>query len=292
MRLSEIYAQRPFCFSFEVYPPKTEAAAVAMRQHVDLLVRYQPGFISCTYGAGGTTQDQTLDICADILGRHKVPVMAHLTCVGSPKPMLLDWLVQARLRGITNIMALRGDPPKGQESFQAVEGGLSYANELVALIKKHEPGFGIGVGGYPEVHQEAPNAEVDLTNLKRKVDAGADAIISQLFYDNADFYRFQDKCLALGINIYNIPGILPITNFAQIKRISGLCKAAIPTALAESLEKHQADPEATAKIGIEHAIRQCEDLRKSGVPSIHFYVLNQSDATIRVLEQIGMSAES
>lgn len=290
MRLSEIYAQRPFCFSFEVYPPKTEAASVSMRQHVEKLVKYQPGFISCTYGAGGTTQDQTLDICSDIIASYKVPVMAHLTCVGSPVPMLLEWLAQARTRGITNIMALRGDPPKGQESFTAVEGGLSYANELVALIKQHEPGFGIGVGGYPEVHQEAPSAEADLINLKRKVDAGADAIINQLFYENADFYRFHEKCLKAGITIPNIPGILPITNFAQIKRITGLCKARIPQALAEDLEKHQADPEATAKIGIEHAIKQCEDLRKSGVPSIHFYVLNQSDATMRVLEQLGIRA--
>jgi len=292
MRLSQIYSSRPFCFSFEVYPPKSDAARESMEQHVAKLVRYQPGFISCTYGAGGTTQGQTLDICTDILRRYQVPVMAHLTCVGSTIPALLDWLGQAKSRGITNIMALRGDPPKGQESFKPVDGGLSYGNEIVALIHKHFPEFGIGVGGYPEVHQEAPNAEIDLINLKRKVDAGADAVVCQLFYDNADFERFRDKCVKAGIKIPVIPGILPITNFAQIRRITSLCKAGIPAGLAAQLELHQNDLAATARIGVEHAARQCEQLRAAGAKSIHFYVLNQSDATMQVLEHLGIEAKA
>jgi len=292
MRLSQIYSSRPFCFSFEVYPPKSDAARQSMEQHVSRLVKYQPGFISCTYGAGGTTQGQTLDICSDILARYKVPVMAHLTCVGSTVESLLDWLGQAKKRGITNIMALRGDPPKGQESFTAVAGGLSYGNELVALIRKHHPDLGIGVGGYPEVHQEAPNAEIDLVNLKRKVDAGADAIVTQLFYENADFESFRDRCHKAGIRVPIIPGILPITNFAQIKRITSLCKAGIPEQLAKELEANQHDPIATAKVGVDHAARQCEGLRKGGAPSIHFYVLNQSDATMQVLERLGIEAKA
>ncbi len=292
MRLSQIYASRPFCFSFEVYPPKSDAARQSMEQHVAKLVRYQPGFISCTYGAGGTTQDLTLDICTNILKSYQVPVMAHLTCVGSTVPDLLAWLKLAKSRGITNIMALRGDPPKGQEAFRAVEGGLSHGNELVTLVRREYPEFGIGVAGYPEVHQEAPSAEVDLTNLKRKVDAGADAVITQLFYDNQDFERFREKCVKAGIKIPIVPGILPITNFAQIKRITALCKAGIPAALAAELETHQNDPEATAKAGVEHATRQCEQLRAAGAPSIHFYVLNQSDATMQVLEHLGIQAKA
>jgi methylenetetrahydrofolate reductase (NADPH) len=288
MRLKSIFSTGKPALSFEVYPPKTPAGYEAMYASVDRLMVFNPGFFSCTYGAGGSTQGPTLDICSEIMRRHGVPVMAHLTCVGSTVADLTAWLDQARDRGIANIMALRGDPPQGQESFTKVEGGLGYANELVGLIRSRFPDFGIGVGGYPEVHQEAPNASVDMDNLKRKVDAGADAVVTQLFYENTDFFRFRDQCAKAGISVPIVPGLLPIVNFPQVKRITSLCKARIPSELYEKLEASKDNPESTAAIGIRHAARQAEDLLKAGVPGVHFYVLNQSEATRKVLESLGM----
>jgi methylenetetrahydrofolate reductase (NADPH) len=289
MRLKSIFATGKPALSFEVYPPKTPAGYEAMYASVGRLMEFGPAFFSCTYGAGGSTQGPTLDICSEIMRRHSVPVMAHLTCVGSTVAELESWLSQARDRGIANIMALRGDPPQGQESFIRVQGGLGYANELVDLIRARFPGFGIGVGGYPEVHQEAADAATDLVNLKRKVDAGADAVVTQLFYDNDDFFRFRDKCHQAGIRIPIVPGLLPIVNFPQVKRITSLCKARIPSDLFEKLEAGKDNPEAAAETGIRHAAAQYAQLTRAGVPGVHFYVLNQSEAARRVLEAAGAS---
>lgn len=286
MKIAEIYQQSSFALSFEVYPPKTDSGREAMFRAVDHLVRYRPGFISCTYGAGGSTRDQTLEIVTEIARKHAQTTTAHLTCVGSTCEQLQKWLEDAVSRGVENIMALRGDPPRGQEQFQQVEGGLCYANELVALIRKHFPQLGIGVAGYPETHQEAPSPQADLTNLKRKVDTGADAVITQLFYDNDDFFRFRDQCAAIGIEVPIIPGILPITNYPQIQRISKMCKARIPESLSSALEKCKEDTKAQEDVGVEHATRQCEGLMKEGVSGIHFYVLNKSEATARVLDHL------
>jgi len=288
MRLSSIFNTAEPVLSFEVYPPRTEAGYQSMYASVDRLMAFRPGFFSCTYGAGGSTQGPTLDICTEIMQRHQVPVMAHLTCVGSTVAELEAWLDQARSRGVPNIMALRGDPPQGQEQFSKVEGGLGYANELVELIRSRYSNFGIGVGGYPEVHQEAPSPEADLANLKRKVDAGADAIVTQLFYENGDFFRFRDQCHRAGINVPIVPGLLPIVNFPQVRRITSLCKARIPAELHAQLEASKENPEAAATIGVEHAARQVEGLLAAGVPGIHFYVLNQSEATRQVLSSLGM----
>lgn len=288
MRLKSIFSSDKPALSFEVYPPKTPAGYESMYLSIERLMAFKPGFFSCTYGAGGSTQGPTLDICSEIMRRHGVPVMAHLTCVGSTVQELASWLDQARERKIPNIMALRGDPPQGQESFTRVEGGLGYANELVELIKARYPDFGVGVGGYPEVHQEAPNARVDMDNLKRKVDAGADAVVTQLFYENTDFLRFRDQCGRAGIRVPVVPGILPIVNFPQVRRITTLCKARIPSELFEKLEAGKDNPDAAAAIGIGHAARQVEGLLGEGVPGVHFYVLNQSEATRKVLESLGM----
>ena len=190
--------------------------------------------------------------------------------------------------GIQNIMALRGDPPQGQESFQQVEGGLSYANELVSLIREHSPNMGIGVAGYPEKHPEAPNLPTDLDNLKRKVDAGADAVFTQLFYENSNFFRFRDACRARDIAIPIVPGIMPITEFARIKRITSMCGAIFPTELASRLEAVQEDSAAQFEIGVNYAIEQCEQLLQAGVPGIHFYALNKSEACDRILAALGV----
>ena len=197
-----------------------------------------------------------------------------------------NWLNKAATAGVHNIMALRGDPPEGQENFTAVEGGLSYANELVELIREHYPDFGIGVGGYPEKHPEAPDMATDLTNLKRKVDAGADAIYTQLFYVNDKFLKWRDDCVAAGINIPIVPGIMPITDYKRIERITSLCGSEFPGDLAGRLEAVQDDAEAQFEIGVDFAIQQCRELMDAGVPGIHFYVLNKSKAAERILDAL------
>jgi methylenetetrahydrofolate reductase (NADPH) len=287
-RLKDLLSGKGPVWSFEVFPPKTPAGFESMYAAVDRLMAFKPAYFSCTFGAGGSTQGPTLDICSEIMRRHpQVATMAHLTCVGLKVEALLDFVRQARDRGITNIMALRGDPPKGQEGFRKTEGGLGYANELVAVIRNEFPDMGIGVGGYPETHQEATSPEDDLRHLKTKVDAGADAVVCQLFYDNADYYRFVDRCRKLGIQIPLVPGLLPIVNFPQIQRITSLCAAKLPKALYAELEKYKDDPGATAKIGAEHARRQTEDLISQGAPGVHFYVLNQAEAAHQVLTALG-----
>ena len=181
---------------------------------------------------------------------------------------------------------MRGDPPHGETAFQAVAGGFQYANELVAMIRGSFSTMGIAVGGYPEKHQQAPSMEIDLANLKRKVDAGADVVITQLFYNNADFFRFRDRCVELGINVPIVPGLLPVTNFKQIQRITSLCGAKLPTDFVQQLEVAGDDAEAQFQTGIEFAIRQTDELLSAGVPGIHFYVLNKSEATSQVLSGV------
>src|SRR5882724_3322011 len=220
MRLSAAYGTGKFGLSFELFPPKTPQGEVNLFEHVRRLVAYKPSFITCTYGAGGSTQDKTREIVARVHREFELPVATHLTCVGRTVDELRDYLRQAQTSGIENVVALRGDPPRGNSSFQAVAGGFSYANELVDLIHREFSGLGVAVAGYPETHQEALGPEADLANLKRKVDAGADVVITQLYYDNADFFRFRDRCVKLGIEVPIVPGLLPITNFSQIQRIT------------------------------------------------------------------------
>jgi len=285
MRIRDIYA-RQFGLSIEVFPPKSEQGDAALWDTLDRLRRFEPAFVSCTYGAGGSTRTRTIDICRTIQDRFGLPATAHFTCVGSTNAELVEWLELASRSGIGNIMALRGDAPQGATGFQPVAGGLRHANELVELIRRHHPEIGIGVAGYPEKHPEATDPACDLANLKRKVDAGADAVFTQLFFANDSFLRFRDACTAAGIDIPIVPGIMPITEFARIKRITAMCGAAMPPNLASQLEAAQDDAEAQFEIGVEYAIAQCRELLAAGVPGIHFYVLNKSQAGERILEAL------
>lgn len=287
MRLSDVYAEGRFGLSIEIFPPKTENGETALRGTLDQLASYQPAFVSCTYGAGGSSREKTIEWCADIQRRHGATATAHFTCVGSPRDELLEWLDEADSAGIRNIMALRGDPPEGQQNFRPVPDGLKYANELVELIREHQPEWGIGVAGYPETHQEAPDSETDLANLKRKVDAGADAVFTQLFYDNDDYLRFRDRCAAIGIRVPIVPGIMPITEFARIQRITQMCGASVPSALAKRLEGVKSDKASQFEIGVQHAIEQCVQLRSEGAAGIHLYALNRADACSRILDSLG-----
>ncbi|MHC4878478.1 MAG: methylenetetrahydrofolate reductase [NAD(P)H] [Planctomycetota bacterium] len=286
MRIGEIYQTIPFGLSIEIFPPKTPGGDESLFNMLEQASVWNPAFISCTYGAGGSTRTRTIDLCDEIQKRFDMTATAHFTCVGSSRDELLEWLETAQARGVQNIMALRGDPPQGETEFVQAEGGLQYANELVSLIRESFDDFGIGVAGYPEKHPEAPDLATDIQNLKRKVDAGADAVFTQLFYDNASFLRFRDLCEDAEIDEPIIPGIMPITEFARIKRITSLCGSVIPDELASKLEAVQEDKTAQFEVGVEFAIGQCQELIHEGVPGIHFYVLNRMDACDRILEAL------
>ncbi|QDT70010.1 5,10-methylenetetrahydrofolate reductase [Planctomycetes bacterium MalM25] len=290
MRLPEIYATDRFALSFELFPPKTEAGVETLFRHAETLVEFDPAYITCTYGAGGSTQDRTLEIAARVRREFDLPVATHLTCVGRTADQIRDYLRRAVEADVMNVVALRGDPPAGETEFKATEGGYSYANELVAMIRSDFPQMGVAVAGYPEVHQEAPSPEADLENLKRKVDTGADAIITQLFYDNDDFFRFRDRCEAAGITVPLIPGLLPVTNASQIKRIVSLCGAKLPADFLAQLEACGDDKEAQFRLGVEQATAQTQQLIDGIVPGIHYYVLNKSEATSQVLKSVTLSA--
>jgi methylenetetrahydrofolate reductase (NADPH) len=285
MSLASYYCENRFGLSFELFPPKTPEGEAALYQHVERLVQFKPDFITCTYGAGGSTRDKTLEIVSQVRKRFKSPVASHLTVVGSTVDQLREYLTSARERQIEYIVALRGDPPKGEKSFQPAAGGYRYANELVALIRAEFPEFGIAVAGYPETHQEATCFDDDLANLMRKVRAGADIVITQLFYNNDDFYRFRDAYRKAGGEAPLVPGVLPVTNLAQIQRITSLCGARLPADFIARLAEKD-DPQWQFEVGVEFATRQVQDLIDHGACGMHFYVLNKSDATGAVLRAV------
>ncbi len=285
MQLGDFFRGDRKGLSFELFPPKTDEQVENLMGTVSELSEFAPDFYTCTYGAGGSTRDRTLQIIQTVKERFGHRVATHLTCVGSTVEQLRGYLQNAADVGTDYIVALRGDPPKGQSEFQQTVGGLRYANELVSLIRAEFPQFGIAVAGYPEVHQEAPSADVDLENLKRKVDCGADIVVTQLFYENEDFFRFVDRCRAAGIDIPIVPGILPVTNLAQIQRITTLCKAKLPKRFVDKLSQ-QDGVDWQFQVGVEFATSQVAELLSSGVPGVHFYVLNKSHATSEVLRSL------
>lgn len=285
MSLASAFSDGRCVLSFELFPPKSDAAVSELMKTVAELDAFQPDFYTCTYGAGGSTRDRTLSIVAQVRESTKRPVASHLTCVGSTRDQLRTYLSSAQEKGVDYIVALRGDPPKGESSFQAVAGGLSYANELVELIREEFPNFGIAVAGYPEVHQEARDADFDLANLVRKVNAGADAVVTQLFYNNDDYFRFRDRCVEAGIEVPVVPGLLPVLSLKQVQRIASMCKASLPDSLVSKLNQRE-DPDWQFQVGVEHAIEQAQGLVDAGVAGIHFYVLNKANATQQILASV------
>jgi methylenetetrahydrofolate reductase (NADPH) len=286
MDIRSLFSAGRFALSFELFPPKTEVGEQEMFGHVERLMAFRPDFITCTYGAGGSTRDKTLQIVEQVKRRFGCGTASHLTCVGSTVDELRGYLAEAATRGVDNIVALRGDPPKGESEFKPVAGGLSFANELVRLIRDEFPQFGMAVAGYPETHREAASPQADLENLKRKVESGGDVVVTQLFYQNDDFFRFRNACGKLGITAPLVPGILPVTNLAQIQRITALCGAQLPEKFVADLSAHKDDAVGQFAVGVEFAIKQVAELIDSGIPGIHFYVLNKSPATMAVLEAV------
>jgi methylenetetrahydrofolate reductase (NADPH) len=284
MRIDEIIAtaEGPV-FSFEFFPPKSDEGEANLRAALSELRELEPAFASVTYGAGGSTQNRTLEITKWLKADLGIEAVAHLTCVGASAEELRDTLGQLAAAGIENVLALRGDPPAGSGAWQPHPAGLRYSADLVELIHTDFPGFGIGAAAFPEVHPEATDPLSDLQYLKAKVDRGASFLITQLFLDNEAYFRFVDAARFAGIEVPILPGIMPITNVAQIKKITGMCGATIPPALLSELEKRADDAEAVAELGVAYTTLQCAELLANGAPGIHFYTLNRSPATRAIL---------
>ena len=285
MKISEKLKSSSPVFSFEFFPPKDEAGFQSLFEAIGRLKSANPAFVSVTYGAGGSTRSKTVDLVGKIKNDIEIESMAHLTCVGHQKEEIVSVLESLHTLEIDNVLALRGDPPMGDEKFVKTEGGFGYANELVSFIKS-KSSFCIGAACYPEGHIECPNLKIDMDNLKRKVDAGVDFLITQLFFDNKYYFDFIDKAIQAGINIPIIPGIMPILNIKQSQRFTKMCGATISDSLLAKFDGIQDDPEKVREIGINHAIDQCKDLLRSGAPGIHFYTLNRSKATLAILENL------
>ncbi|PIE24746.1 MAG: methylenetetrahydrofolate reductase [NAD(P)H] [Planctomycetota bacterium] len=292
MRIIDRLGRDKSSVSFEFFPPKTDAGAEHLFQVVQELQQLAPNFVSVTYGAGGSTRAKTREIVTRIKRETGIETMAHLTCVGHTKDELkqiLDELLQA---DITNILALRGDLPKGQSQSRPAEGGLAYASELIHFIK--ELGAPVCIGGacYPESHPESEDPATDLEMLRLKVDAGAEFLITQLFFDNAYYYGFVERARNIGIQVPIIPGIMPITSYKQVHRFTHMCGAHIPATLFEELESVHGNMEAVAGLGISYAIDQCRDLRKHDTPGLHLYTLNKSSATRAIVARLRHDPES
>ena len=286
MRFAELFARAhgPIV-SFELFPPKTDAAMESLRGVLPKLVALRPDFMTVTYGALGSTRGRTLEIASQIRREFAMETACHLTCVGSTREEIDRILDDVALTGIENLVALRGDPPAGETSFTPPPGGFRHASELVAHVRARRT-FGMAVAGYPEKHVEAPDRATDLRHLRDKVAAGGDIVITQLFYDNAHYFRFVEEARTLGIRVPIVPGLLPAVSAAQVKRMTGLCGATAPAALLGRLEDAGADEARSIAVGVEHTVAQARELLERGVPGIHFYVLNRSGPVTRIMDEI------
>ena len=290
----ELYAARRSTdrpvVSFEFFPPKTdEGDRNLLEKTLPALLATKPDYCSVTYGAGGSTREKTLMIVDRIQREHHLTAVAHLTCVSATQAQIGDLLTQIKALGARNVLALRGDPPGGGE-FHVTPGGFEYSSQLVSYIREHGD-LCVGVAGFPEGHVACKEGKyADWNHLREKVDAGADFILTQLFFDNADFFEFRDHLTKkLGVNIPIVPGIVSVLSGTQIKRFTAMCGARIPAKLSERLDALGADDAATAEFGIEYATKQCEELLRAGVPGIHFYTLNKAPATVGILKNLGLA---
>jgi methylenetetrahydrofolate reductase (NADPH) len=285
MKIADVLKTVRPSFSFEFFPPKNDEDITLLMRTAASLKELSPAYISVTWGAGGGTRRKTVDIVVAIKSELEVETMAHLTCVGASRADIDAVLEELHRRGIQNVLALRGDPPRGETAFQPHPDGFRHADELVAHIRRRWD-FCLGVAGYPEGHPETPDLSRDLDNLKRKVDAGADFVVTQLFFDNHDYFRFVERARARGIGLPIVPGIMPVTNVGQLKKFTSLCGAKIPKPLIDRLEPVAEDKDAVTKVGVEFATRQCEDLLRGGAPGVHFYTLNRSHSTEQILKNL------
>lgn len=288
MRIVDLFGAGAPVISFEFFPPKTEEGVETLYRTVKELRPCRPSFVSVTYGAGGSTRDRTLELVARIQRDLGITTMAHLTCVGSTKDEIRETLERLYASGIRNVLALRGDPPKGETEFQATEGGFRYGTELVSFIRELGMDWCIGAACYPEGHVESPDLEGDLAHLVEKVDAGADFLVSQLFFDNDDYHAFVRRARSAGITVPIVPGLMPVTNASQAERFTKMCGARIPQELYRRLRIVENDSAAVVATGVQWAVDQGRELLKRGAPGLHFYTLNRSSATLAVHAALGL----
>ncbi len=287
MRISDTFRKRPAGVSFEFFPPKSPEGKEAFITVVKDLGLHNPLYVSVTYGAGGTTRNRTITALKWIKQTTDLTVMSHLTCVGATKADIGRLLDDYRSQGIDNILALRGDPPKNVPDFDPTQGEFRYARELVELVRQYDY-FSIAVAVYPEGHGQSPNIEKDMEYTKQKIDAGADFAITQMFFENRHYYAFRDRAERLGITIPILPGIMPIVDCRKIVEFAGFCNTTVPKEILDRMEPVLDMPEEMRKLGVEFAVRQCEDLREHGVHYFHFYTMNRSDSVSEILEALGM----
>jgi methylenetetrahydrofolate reductase (NADH) len=285
MRIADRFAQPGPVFSFEFFPPRTPEAVERLYRTATELKALGPAFVSVTYGAGGSTRDLTVDLVTRIKHEIGLETMAHLTCVGHTQAELAEVLDTLAAGGIENVLALRGDPPQGQTKFVRPEGGFGYGQELARFVKANYD-FCVGGAAYPEGHIEAVDRDTDLRHLKEKVDSGAEFLITQLFFDPNDYFRFVERARAVGIDVPIVPGIMPVTNVAQIHRFTSMCGASIPDALRDLLDRVKDDEQAVVAVGVEWATDQCRRLLAGGAPGIHFYTLNRSRSAQMVFDSL------
>ena len=286
MRIDDILKKPGPCFSFEFFPPKTDEGQRNLEQALSELKKDSPDYVSVTYGAAGSTRERTVEVTKWIKEDLGLEAMAHLSCVGEPVDRLREILDEVAAAGVDNVLALRGDPPRGEADWTPHPEGLGCSVDLIELIQE-DYDYCIGATAFPEVHPEAPDLDHDLRYLKRKVDAGATFLITQLFFENEDYFRFVESAREVGIDVPIIAGIMPITNFEQVKRFTTMCGSTIPPGLHEQLEARNAEgDEAVTELGVAYATLQCADLLERGAPGIHFYTLNKSPATRAILSAL------
>jgi methylenetetrahydrofolate reductase (NADPH) len=288
MRIDQILASDGPVFSFEFFPPKTEAGERNLYAALAELGTLDPSFVSVTYGAGGSTREKTIEIVKRIREQYGLEAMAHFTCVGATEPELRATLDEMRAAGIDNVLALRGDPPAGEEVWTKTEGGLEYSRELVELISADYP-FAIGAACFPETHIHATSAEDDLEHLAEKVGAGVDFLITQVFFEDALYFDFVERARRAGVEVPIIPGVMPITQVGQVERMAKMCGATIPPPLHRELHARRENPEAVLDFGVAYATLQCAELLAAGAPGIHFYTLNRSPATRAILSALKLA---
>ncbi len=276
------------CFSFEFFAPKNDEGMEQLMETVGRLRRLEPTFVSVTYGAGGSSRERTIELVSRFKSELDIEPMAHLTCVGASRDELREKLDRLAQAGIENVLALRGDPPKGETGFRPAEDGFSYASELTRFVKDHYD-FSLGGACYPEKHPEAVSFDEDLRHVREKIEAGAEFLITQLFFENDHYFDFVEKARGAGIDVPIIPGIMPITNVASIERMATMSQAEIPQSLRAELQNRAEDPTAVMELGVAYATVQCEELLRCGAPGLHFYTLNRSPATSAILAALKVS---
>lgn len=285
-KIADILREKRRTYSFEFFPPKTEKGRIKLYERAGVFAELKPDWFSVTYGAGGTTRAMTMEIAGELQKRFDVPVMHHFTCVGHSRSELRVVLTEMRRRNIQNVLALRGDAPEGEKDWKPAPDGLEYCYQLIEMIRSFEGFFSIGVAGFPEGHVNCPDKETDSKYMKIKIDTGGEFIITQLFFDNKDYFEYVDRIRKTGVTVPILPGILPITDYQTLLRFCKTCGATITDEVHNIFKPLNGDAESTYKMGVEFAVKQCDELIKGGVPGLHFYTLNKIDPTREILSAI------